>query len=78
MKVSLFKDDKTTHKDEVVLSVITVICMAAGILLVIYKPAFWIISGTLTAGFGVAAILFAVMLIPCIIYRFVSGRQKTE
>jgi len=78
MKLSLFKDDKTTHKDEIVISVITVVCLVAGILLLIYKPAFWIISGSLTAGFGVAVILFAVMLIPCIIYRFVSGREKKE
>ena len=70
MKLSLFKDDKSTHKDEIILSIISILCLTIGILLVIFKPAFWIISGGLSAGFGIAAIMLAVMYIPCVIYRF--------
>lgn len=70
MKFSLLKDDKSTHADEVVLLLISLLSLTFGILLVVFKPGFWIVSGELVAGFGVAAIIFAAMFIPCAIYRF--------
>lgn len=70
MKLSLFKDDKSTHKDEIILGIISILCLTIGILLVVFKPAFWIIDGGLSAGFGIAVIMLAVMYIPCVIYRF--------
>lgn len=71
MKFSLIKDDKTTHADEIILLIISLVALTIGILLVIFKPSFWIISGGLSAGFGIAAIIFAAMFIPCAIYRFI-------
>ena len=70
MKFSLFKDDKSTHADEIILLLISLISLTVGILLVVFKPSIWIISEGLSAGFGVAAIVFALMFIPCAIYRF--------
>ena len=78
MKLSLFRDDKSTHKDEIVLSVILIACLAAGILLMVFKPSFWIVSGVTTAEVGVVLILFAVMFIPSVIYRFLPDKQKTK
>lgn len=76
MKLSLFRDDKSTHKDELILSVVLLVCLAAGILLVVFKPSFWIVSGITTAEVGVMMILFAVMFIPIIIYRFLPDKRK--
>ena len=71
MKFSLFKDDKTTHADEIILLVMSLMSLTIGVLLIIFKPSFWVIPGNLSAGFGIAAIIFAAMFIPCAIYRLI-------
>lgn len=76
MKFSLFKNDKSTVKDEFVLLGIIMICLASGIALFISRPSFWIIGQTFFVGAGVLLILTGVMFIPCLIYRFLNNDKK--
>lgn len=78
MKVSVLKNDKSTAKDELVLGIATVIMLVAGILLVVYKPAFGLEDTILATSFGVALIVLAVMFIPAIIYRLLTNDKKSK
>lgn len=69
MKFSIIKNDKTTYWDEVWLSVITIFSLIGGILLIVFRPSFWIVTSGFSMGIGIAAVIFSVMFIPCIIYR---------
>lgn len=69
MKFSFTKNDTTTYWDEVGLILITLISLAIGILLIVFRPSFWIISESISVGFGVMALMLAFMYTPCIIYR---------
>lgn len=75
MKFSFVKNDKTTYWDEVILSIITLVALTVGILLIVFKPSFWIIDESITICFGVLSILLAVMYTPCIIYRLVEDHN---
>ncbi len=73
MSFSLFKNDKTTAWDEVILAIIIVVSIAVGILLVVLKPGFWIIGDNGSCMLGVLFILFGVMFIPGLIYRLMDN-----
>ena len=75
MKLSFIKNDKTTYWDEVILSLITLVALTIGVLLIVFKPSFWIIDESITLCFGVLSILLAVMYTPCIIYRLVEDHN---
>ena len=70
MKVSLFHNDKSTNKDEIVLGIITLIAMIAGIILVVLKPSIGFISTEVFVGFGIAMLFLSIMYLPYLIYRF--------
>ena len=74
MKNIFTHNDKTTYKDELCLSLITVVALVIGVLLIIFKPSFWIISESTSMCTGVMFLLIAVMYIPCIIYRLTENR----
>lgn len=74
MKNIFTHNDKTTYKDELCLSLITVVALAIGVLLIIFKPSFWIISESTSICTGVMFLLIAVMYFPCIIYRLTENR----
>ena len=57
MKFGLFRNDKTTFKDELVLALIVSISLAVGILLVVTAPSVWIIRSSTTRVFGVLWIM---------------------
>lgn len=76
MKFSFFKNDKTTIKDELLLLGFILICLAAGITLLITRPSVWIIDQTLTFGFGIILVLTGVMFVPGLIYRFMTNDKK--
>lgn len=76
MKFSFIKNDKSTFGDEVILSLITLAALAIGILLIVFRPSFWIISETTSVQFGVMALLLAFMYLPCVIYRFMENEKK--
>lgn len=74
MKFSFVKNDTTTYWDEIGLILITLVAFAIGVLLVVFRPSFWIISESTSVCFGVLAILLGVMYTPCIIYRFFENK----
>lgn len=79
MKFSFVKNDKTTYWDEIVLSLITLVALAIGALLIVFRPSFWIITESISVGFDVIALLLVFMYTPCIIYRFVEDyRYRKE
>lgn len=61
MKFSFVKNDKTTYWDEIVLSLITLVALAIGALLIVFRPSFWIITESISVGFGVIALLLVFM-----------------
>lgn len=76
MKSSLFRNDKTTFKDELVLALIVSVSLAVGILLVVTAPSFWIIQSSTTKVFGVLWIMVGVMFFPGLIYRLFTNDPK--
>ena len=76
MKFNLFKNDKSTAKDELLLILFGAVCLAAGIYLVVKAPTFWLTKESMSKSFGVLWILVAVMFIPSIIYRLFTNDKK--
>ncbi|MBQ7833374.1 MAG: hypothetical protein IJ336_07355 [Lachnospiraceae bacterium] len=73
MKFSLFKNDKSTFWDEVILAAISLVCLAVGIVIIILKPSFWIIEASMTVTAGVLIATVGVMFIPALIYRLMTN-----
>lgn len=78
MKDFFTKNDKTTYKDELILILLTVIVTIIGVLLIVFKPSFWIVSESVSVCVGVFALLIAVMYIPSIIYRLFNNDKKKK
>lgn len=76
MKFSLFRNDKTTFKDELVLALIVSVSLAVGILLVVTAPSVWIIQSSATKVFGALWIMAGVMFLPGLIYRLFTNKTK--
>ena len=76
MKLSLFENDKSTIKDELVLGLITIVSAAFGIFLVVARPSFWFVSGDDLVVFGVLFIVLALMYFPCLVYRIFENDYK--
>lgn len=75
MKNIFFKNDKSTYKDELCLGLITLVALAIGILLVVFRPSFWIISESTSVCTGVMFLLISIMYFPCIIYRLFENKN---
>lgn len=78
MKLSIFSNDKTTAKDEMILSLFTLACMVLGIMLIVYKPTLWIISASNFVVLGVLLLMIAIMFIPCILYRLSTNHKESN
>ncbi len=78
MKFSLVKNDKSTFWDEVILGLISLLCMAIGILLIVFKPSFWVIESHILIVFGVMIAFFGFMFLPCLIYRLFTNDPKSD
>ena len=76
MKFSLTQNDKSTAMDELILGLISIVCLAVGILLIVLKPSVWIISSTSMVVAGVLIALVGVMFVPCVIYRLMTNDKK--
>ena len=76
MKLSLFRNDKTTFKDELVLALIVSVSLTVGTLLVVTAPSVWIIQSSTTKVFGVLWIMVGVMFFPGLIYRLFTNDPK--
>lgn len=69
MKFSLLKNDKSTVKDEVILGLMIVLSLIVGILLIVFRPSFWMIGSNITVVTGVIIVAFGIMFVPSLIYR---------
>lgn len=76
MKNFLFKNDKSTIRDELLLLLFILACIGVGVLLIIFAPADWFISAAGFKMFGVLWILVGVMFIPGLIYRLFTNNKK--
>lgn len=76
MKFNLFRNDKKTAKDELILFLIVVVCIGAGVAFAAKAPAFWIIDSVNMKVFGILWILVGVMLIPGLVYRLFTNDAK--
>lgn len=76
MKFSLFKNDKSTYWDEIILCLMIAISVLLGTMLIVFKPSIWLISKEISVVTGVMLILFGVMFIPGTIYRFFDNNHK--
>ena len=78
MKFSLIKNDKSTANDELLLFLFILACAGVGAALIIFKPAFWIITSELTMCFGIFWVIVAVMFIPGLIYRLGTNEKNCK
>lgn len=62
-------NEKPTVKDKVLLFLCILCCFSAGILLIVFKPAFGLITGTHTAVLGAMLVLTGTMLAPGFFYN---------
>jgi len=76
MSVNPIKNDKSTSKDELILSIITLIVIGIGLVLVILRPEVSFIKSNISLGFGIAMLLLGTMYIPCIIYRLMTNSKQ--
>ena len=77
MKFSIFSNDKTTCKDEVILSIITVSAAVIGVLLILKREQFRLFSRIVGTA-GVMIMLFVVMMAVVIIYRFATNYKDNH
>ena len=78
MKFSMIKNDKSTFWDEVILGLISFGCMTIGILLIVFKPSWWIIDSNWFVIIGVMIAIFGFMFFPCLIYRLMVGHSCSD
>jgi hypothetical protein len=76
MKFSLFRNNKSSFKDELVLALIVGISLTVGILLVVFAPSVWIFESSTTKVFGVLWIVVGAMFLPGLIYRLFTNDPK--
>ena len=76
MKFNLIENDESTAVDELILAIIIVVCIAAGVLLIVFRPCFWIFEQSATIIVGILFLLFGVMFVPSLIYRLVTNKRK--
>lgn len=76
MKFSLFKNDKSTYKDEIILFLIVGISLTVGILLVVFAPSFWIVQSSTTKVFGVLWIIVGIVFFPGLVYRLFTNNSS--
>lgn len=75
MKSSSNNNLNSSH-DMIWLCLITIAALAAGILLIVLRPSFWIVSEMMSVCIGVLFLLLAVMYIPFIIHRWRADKNE--
>ena len=76
MKFSLFKNDKSTAKDELIILILMLAFLGIGVALIINTPSFWILDSVSTGVLGVLCVLIAVMFLPGLIYHILTNDKK--
>lgn len=78
MKFSIVKNDKSTFWDEVILGLISLGCMVIGILLIVFKPSFWIIDSNSFVVTGAMIAILGFMFLLCLIYRLMTNDKASK
>lgn len=78
MKISIFSNDKSTAMDEIIIAMFTVVSLMVGVLLIVYKPEFWIISASNSTVFGALCVVIAVIFTPIIAYRLATNTEMNK
>ena len=78
MKLSLVENDKSTFWDEVILGLISFVCMAVGALLVVLKPSLGIIDSNIVVVTGAMIGFLGFMFLPCLIYRLLTNDKASN
>lgn len=77
VKLSIFSNDKTTCKDEIILSVITALAAVLGVFLIVKRSLFGAFSG-IAGTAGVVILVFVVMMSVIIAYRFATNYKDNK
>lgn len=77
MKISLFSNDKTTCKDEIVLTVITAIVFVISMFLIVKREIFGAFADIVCVT-GVVMLVFVVMMAVVIAYRFATNYHDNK
>lgn len=78
MKISIFSNDKTTMKDEIILSIVILTSFILGVLLIVFRPSIWIIRSNDSVVFGALLVMFFVIMLPIIMYRFATNNKTNK
>lgn len=78
MKFSMFKNDKSTYWDEVILGIIILVTIGLGLALIIIQPAFWFITGNDMTIIGIMLVLIGVMFLPGFVYRLFHNDRSIK
>lgn len=76
MRFCLFRNDKSTFRDELLLIIIVAASIGLGFLLTIAAPSIWIIKPSTMKVLGVLFIIIGVMFFPGLIYRLFTNDPK--
>ena len=77
MKFSLIKNDKSTALDELILGLISIVCLVVGICLVVLKPSL-LLAEHYTVVAGVLIAMLGFMFALCVIYRLFTNDKKSK
>ena len=76
MKLHLFSNDKSTAKDELIITIFALCSFILGVILIVFRPSFWIISSEIIICTGVMLVATAVVLVPSIIWRLSTNNSN--
>lgn len=76
MKIHLFSNDKSTAKDELVLTLVLIITAIIGVLLIVFRPHISIIKSETSAMIGAMMVIVVIVLSPIIIYRLMENNYE--
>lgn len=74
--MSILSNDKTTAKDEIIITVFITIALIIGVTLIILGKKSIIPTTFIT--FGVLMVLVFIILLPCVIYRFTENYKDDK
>lgn len=78
MGVKLFSNDKSTCKDEIILTIFVVLMTTSAILLIVFQPEIWFITRAMSLLAGVLLLLINLVYIPALIYRYITNYKKNK
>ena len=74
--MNIFKNDKTTVKDEIYLGLFILSFIVLGAIICYFKPSFFIISESTSLVFGILLIVIGVIFVPSLVYRLFTNDKR--